>query len=206
MGAETEHFQPSLSARIEALLFSEGTSVALMKLEKQLGVSRAELTEGLNALSDKLIGTGLAVVRTDTEAALSVSSPCSREIEESYAAELERDIGEAGLEVLSTVLYRGPSTRAEIEYIRGVNSSSTMRTLLQRGLIERAPNPKDAREYLYRPTTVLLAHLGVTKTEDVSEHATISAELAAFEKESKESGAFNNNNHDGTRTKVPENE
>ena len=34
--------------------------------------------------------------------------------------------------------------------------------LLARGLIERASNPEDSREYLYRPTAELLAHLDET--------------------------------------------
>ena len=95
--------------------------------------------------------------------------------------ELSREIGEAGLEVLAIVLYRGPSTRSQIDYIRGVNTSSTVRTLLARGLIERASNPNDSREYLYRPTTELLAHLGVSGVTDLPDCATISSELAAFE-------------------------
>ena len=186
--------KPTLSTRIEARLFSEGASITLSRMEKMLDVSRTELDEGLAALGDRLAGSGMVLVRTETEAALAVSASCSRELEESYAAELERDIGDAGLEVLSIVLYRGPSTRTEIDYIRGVNSSSTMRTLLQRGLIERTNNPKDAREYLYRPTTDLLAHLGATRAENLPEHATIVAELAAFE---RENSAFTHNKHDG---------
>ena len=94
--------------------------------------------------------------------------------------EYERDIGDAGLEVLAVLLYEGPSTRAMIDYIRGVNSSSTLRNLLLRGLVERSGNPEDGREYLYRPTTDLLAHLGSPTRESLPEYATISRELAAF--------------------------
>lgn len=194
---DSDNSKPTLSARIEARLFSEGAPITISKLEKLLGVSQEELTNGLDALHDRLHGSSIALVRTETETSLAVSSVCALELEKSYAAELERDIGDAGLEVLAIVLYRGPSTRAEIDYIRGVNSSSTVRTLLQRGLLERTNNPKDAREYLYRPTTDLLAHLGVTETKDLPDHATIVAELAAFEKES----AFTN--HDGRTTEQP---
>ncbi|OGG57839.1 hypothetical protein A2853_00505 [Candidatus Kaiserbacteria bacterium RIFCSPHIGHO2_01_FULL_55_17] len=75
----------------------------------------------------------------------------------------------------------GPSTRARVDYIRGVNSSSTLRNLLARGLLERAGNPEDAREYLYRPTVETLAHLGITKSGELPEYDTIVRELAAFE-------------------------
>ena len=94
--------------------------------------------------------------------------------------EAERDIGDAGLEVLAILLYEGPSTRATIDYIRGVNSSSTIRTLLTRGLVERSGNPDDGREYIYKPTTDLFAYVGVRKREDLPEYGTIAGELAAF--------------------------
>ena len=100
---------------------------------------------------------------------------------QSQEDELGREIGPAGLEVLAVVLYRGDSTRARIDYIRGVNTSSTIRTLLSRGLLERTNNPDDAREYLYRPTTELLAHLGVTDVQALPEYAKIASELASFE-------------------------
>lgn len=97
------------------------------------------------------------------------------------ARETDRDIGDAGLEILGILLYRGPSTRSQIDYIRGVNSSSTLRNLLARGLVERAGNPEDAREFLYRPTVECMAHLGVRSKEELPEYATIAHELAAFE-------------------------
>ena len=110
-----------------------------------------------------------------------VSPATSEEIKTAYELELGREIGDAGLEVLAIVLYRGPSTRAQVDYIRGVNTSSTMRTLLTRGLIERTGNPEDGREFLYRPTVELLAHLGVRKVTELPDYAKISNELAAFE-------------------------
>jgi len=82
---------------------------------------------------------------------------------------------------LAIVLYRGPSTRAQIDYIRGVNTSWTIRNLLTRGLLERTGNPEDGREYLYRPTVELLAHLGVRDYAELPNREEITAELKAFE-------------------------
>ena len=69
-----------------------------------------------------------------------LSPETSQEIREAYRRELGREIGDAGLEVLSIVLYRGPSTRSEIDYIRGVNTSSTIRTLLSRRFSPETPS------------------------------------------------------------------
>jgi segregation and condensation protein B len=170
-----------ITRRIEAFLFTEGGTLSLRRLETALHLKRDELLAGLTALAGQLEGRGISLVYTDTEASLTTSREVSSAIEEVYKQELDRDIGDAGLEVLAIVLYRGPSTRAQIDYIRGVNTSSTVRNLLSRGLLERAGNPEDGREYLYRPTTELLAHLGIRTTDELSDYSTIKTELATFE-------------------------
>ena len=170
-----------LATRAESFLFSEGGSLTRKKLAQLLNVKDAELRTALGELSIRLEGGGISLIETDTEVSLVVSPATSEEIKTAYELELGREIGDAGLEVLAIVLYRGPSTRAQVDYIRGVNTSSTMRTLLTRGLIERTGNPEDGREFLYRPTVELLAHLGVRKVTELPDYAKISNELAAFE-------------------------
>ena len=170
-----------LSARAEAFLFSEGGSLTLKKLAQLLEVKESQLQVAFTELSTKLQGRGLSLILTETEASLAVAPEAGEAVQSAYERELGKEIGEAGLEVLAIVLYRGASTRARIDYIRGVNTSSTMRTLLARGLLERTGNPEDGREYLYRPTVELLAHLGVRTVAELPDHSAIQAELAAFE-------------------------
>lgn len=182
--------EQSLTTHIEALLFAEGGSLSIKKIAQLLQNSPEAVRAALIELQASLQGRGLALVISDTEASL-VASPDTRQaVKAAYERELGREVGDAGLEVLSILLYRGPSTRAQIDYIRGVNTASTIRTLLSRGLVERAANPDDAREYLYRPTVELLAYLGVTNTRELPEYATIVSELAAFEKTRKDEDPF----------------
>jgi len=180
-----------LAARAEALLFSEGGSLSLKKLMQLLECTPQDLQKALDELGASLTG-GISLIRTETEAALVVSGDARESVQKAFEKELGREIGEAGLEVLAILLYRGASTRSRIDYVRGVNSSSTIRTLLARGLVERTGNPADLREYLYRPTVELLAHLGVKGTQELPEYATIAGELAVFEASQKESGPFDN--------------
>lgn len=166
--------------KIQALLFAEGGALTFKSLAKSLECSENDLVPALAALREALEGSGLALVVSDTEASLVVSREAREAVAKKIAEEYERDIGDAGLEVLAVVLYEGPSTRATVDYIRGVNSSSTIRNLLARGLLERAGNPADGREYIYRPTVALLAHLGATSRDKLPEYGTISGELTAF--------------------------
>jgi len=153
--------------------------MSLRVLASKLNIEPNALNAVLDILSERLAGSGLALIQSETEVALAVSPAVSATIESAYAE--DKEIGDAGLEVLSIILYRGASTKSRIDYIRGVNTSSTIRTLLSRGLIERTSNPSDSREYLYRPTAELLAHLGVTRVEDLPNYGKISATLTAFE-------------------------
>lgn len=176
-----------LAERAAAFLFAEGGELARKKLASLLRCEEAELREALKKVAGRLHGSGIGLIETETAVSLAVSPEASSVVQEALKRELDREIGDAGLEILSIVLYLGPSTRARIDYIRGVNSSSTIRNLLSRGLVERAPNPDDAREYLYRPTIDLLAHLGVENVVALPEYATIVAELSSFEQKSPES-------------------
>jgi segregation and condensation protein B len=169
-------------ARAEAFLFVEGGSMTTRKLAHLLGIEQKDIPAVLDELTQRLEGRALTIIRTETEVTLAVTAALAPVLRESFQRELGKEIGDAGLEVLSVLLYGGPATRARIDYIRGVNTSSTVRLLMSRGLIERTGNPDDAREYIYRPTIELLAHLGVTEARYLPEYATIAAELAAFEK------------------------
>ena len=174
----------TLAQRIEALLFSEGGPVTKKKLAQLLESDAAAIQTAAAELSQSLHNRGVALIETETELAFAVAPHMKDTVEKAYEKELGREIGDAGLEVLSIILYRGPSTRSRIDYIRGVNTSSTIRTLTARGLIERTQNPHDQREYLYRPTAELLAHLGVRNAEELPDYAKIASELAAFEVQS----------------------
>lgn len=177
-----KHTDPSQVAKIiEAYLFAEGDSVSLKKLAQVAECSDDVVRAACTLLTESLSSRGITLITTETEVALAVTPESKEVLETLYKREVERDIGDAGLEVLGIVLYRGPSTRADIDYVRGVNSSSTIRNLLARGLVERAGNPADGREYLYRPTTQLLAHLGVSEAKFLPEYDTITGELKSFE-------------------------
>lgn len=189
------HVRDTLAAKAEAMLFSEGGSLSIKKLSQLLECSQDELRTALRELAVSLEGRGIALVQTETEAALVVAPQAHDAVESAYERELGHDVGNAGLEVIAILLYRGASTRSQIDYIRGVNSSSTVRTLLSRGLLERMGNPDDAREYLYRPTVELLAHLGLREARELPEYAKIVDELAAFEKTQHTEGPFES--HDG---------
>jgi segregation and condensation protein B len=177
----------TLEAKIEAVLFWKGEPITLAKLATLVGSDRDAVKEAIGTLSVSLENRGLAVVISDEEVELRTAPSASALIEKLTKDELMRDLGKAGLETLSIILYRHPIKRSEIDYIRGVNSSFILRNLLMRGLVERVSEKEDTgRGYSYKPTIELLSHLGVSKIEELPDFARVKADLEAFETASKE--------------------
>ncbi|MDE1975002.1 MAG: SMC-Scp complex subunit ScpB [Patescibacteria group bacterium] len=170
----------NLAAKIEAILFWKAEPVGIKKLAQLLDTDAGSIKTGLAELEQALNGRGLALVQTDDEVMLGTAKELSPLIEKLTKDELTRDLGKAGLETLSIVLYQGPISRSDIDYIRGVNSQFILRSLLIRGLVERIDNPADQRSFLYKPTIDLLSHLGVSKIADLPEYNKVRADIESF--------------------------
>lgn len=175
----------TLEKQIEAVLFWKGEPISIKKLVQTLGKSEEEISASLKTLESNLAGRGVGLVFKEDEVSLSTSKDVSDIIEKLTKEELVKDLGKAGLETLSIIIYQGPLSRAEIDYIRGVQSNFILRNLMIRGLVEKIPNPKDQRSFLYKPTFELLSYLGVTKIEEMPQFAEAKAEIESYKNTAK---------------------
>ena len=177
----------ALSSRLEALLFASGEPLAKTRIATLLNVSQESVEDALHALSITLQDRGLAIVQTGRDVELRTAAAAAEDIKVLRESELSRDLGKASLETLALVMYRGSATRGEIDWVRGVNSSAAVRSLLLRGLIERVEDPADKRRARYQATIDALAHLGIQAKEELPRYAELSAALAAHEAKADES-------------------
>lgn len=172
-----------LYQQLEAVLFYKGEPETTKTLAKVLSVSEDEVLAAAAILKEKLADHGLVLMQNQNELELRTGPSASALIEQLRKQELSKDLGRAGAETLAIVLYKGPVTRSEIDYIRGVNSSFILRNLLIRGLVERTNNPNDARAHHYQVSMELLAHLGVADSASLPEYDVIQRELESFVKQ-----------------------
>jgi segregation and condensation protein B len=166
------------SALLEAVLFASGEPLPKARLAKLLEVTQAELSTATEELASSLKEGGLALVETEDELELRTTGDASHIIKKLRESELSRDLGKASLETLAMIVYRGSATRGEIDYVRGVNSGAAIRSLTLRGLIERTEDATDKRRARYKTTVDALAHLGVSRKEDLPRFAEFTATIA----------------------------
>lgn len=169
---------------LEAVLFAAGEPLSKKELGAFLHMGEAALAAITEELNEQLAGRGIALIETDDELELRTSPAAADIVKKLRAGELTKDLGRAGLEALAIVLYRGGATRSDIDWIRGVNSSQILRSLLLRGLVERTEDPDDKRKFRYKASIDALAHLGVKRKEDLPRYAELSKEADAAVTES----------------------
>lgn len=157
----------NLKAIIETLLFAHGAPLSVEKIAKATGRKKEEVRQALDELKREYQNRGIVILEKDDEAAFGSNPEFSPYIEDFAKSEFNEELSRAAAETLAIIAYKGPLTRVEIEYIRGVNCSFILRSILMRGLVERIENPKDARSYLYRISFDFLKHFGLTKAEDL---------------------------------------
>jgi segregation and condensation protein B len=176
----------SLAQSIVAILFFRGEPVRLDELAEYTQSDPETIAGSVKDIRALVEPSGLTVLQTDSALELRTGSEASTLIERIRKEELSKDLGKAALETLSILMYRGPSSRAEIDYIRGVNSTAILRNLMIRGLVEKEQHPLDQRSFLYKPTHDLLGHLGINGVQDMPMYAEIQQELAAFHKDASD--------------------
>lgn len=156
-----------LAKKIEAILFWKGEPISRKKLSEILKIGQIEINESLEKLKENLKDRGIVLIENENEIILGTAPEYSEIIENLQKEELNKELSKASLETLCIILYKNGVTRAEIDYIRGVNSSFTLRMLSVRGLIEKIIDKKDNRRYVYKPSFDLLSYMGLKSIEEL---------------------------------------
>lgn len=165
-----ENKELSLDAKIEALLFYKGEPVSLKEISKVFDVTEDDVKNSVSILKEKLNERGLTLVVNEKEIMLGTTPELSSFFEELRKEELSKELSRASLETLSIILYKENVSRADIDYIRGVNSGFILRNLQIRGLIDKST---DSRNSVYRPSLELLSYLGVSSAAELPDYENI---------------------------------
>ncbi len=181
--------QNDLTKKIEAILFYSGEPVKINSLVKILESTKEDISTAISELQKNLENRGVKIVEHEGEVSLVTAPELASIIEKMIKEERERDLGRAGIETLSIIAYKGPVSKKEIEYIRGVNSQYALRNLLLRGLIERKSNEQDERTSLYTVTHDTLRFLGLNKISDLPEYNDTQKQLDVMEEIEEENNA-----------------
>jgi len=160
----------ALEAGLEAVLFAAGDAVTIERLSAALEAAPAELLDAAAALENRydFENRGIMLLRIEDKLQLAsrpMYGPYVRRVTESRRPPA---LSPAALEVLTIIAYRQPVTRAFIDQLRGVDSSNTVSSLAEKGLIEEAGRlDVPGKPMLFRTTDQFLRSFSLASIEDL---------------------------------------
>lgn len=157
-------------SKVITILFLSGDPISAQKIGELLGITKEEVLENAPFVKTKLEELGLTLLITSEGLSVTTQAEQSGLVEAFRKEELKGDLTPAALQVLTLVAYLGYSTREQISYIRGVQSTQSIRVLTVRGLINRVGE-------ICSLTTDSLKQLGVSRVEELPEYETFHTSL-----------------------------
>lgn len=164
---------------LENLIFASGEPLPIKKIAQILEKEEGEVNTALTELKTELNNRGLRLTEKDGKIQMTTAPEAGKYIEKFVSSQLKEDLSDAALETLAAVSYLGPITKQELEDLRGVNCSFTLRNLLIRGLIEKTES-QQGRSTSYKTSFDFLKKLGVESESDLPDYGKYREEVKSM--------------------------
>lgn len=132
--------QKQYKAAVEAMLFAHAEPVTAQRLADTMGAAVSDVEAALAALRERYerVDSGLCLLRLNDRWQLATKQEWGQFVKKILDTRRNTPLSPAAMETLTIVAYNQPVSRSFIEQVRGVDSSSSVSSLLDKGLIEEA--------------------------------------------------------------------
>lgn len=157
---------------IESILFASGRVVKIRELMSLLEVNSEDIISSIAELESEYeaLGRGLEIVRVEDGYQLASKKEYHEYIYPMISKMAKPTLSQASLEVLSIIAYNSRATKADVDTIRGVDSSASIYRLLEYNLIEQAGKADlPGKPMTYKVTDEFLKMFGLNSIKDLPE-------------------------------------
>ncbi len=159
-----------LSPALEAVLFASGEPVPVARLSLVFGVPEEDILVTADKLGEyyEKNGRGIRLLRLGGSLQLCSAPEHAKLIARVIEHRAAPKLSPSALEALAVIAYFQPVTRAYVEQVRGLDSSYTVSSLAEKGLIEPAGRlDAPGRPTLYRTTEAFLRVMGISSLDEL---------------------------------------
>ena len=178
-----------LRSAVEALLFSSDQPLTLSLLAEALDAPAERVSEALQELGADYKAREAGVELREMAGGWIVTTTAEQHewVARMLRGKRKMRLSRAALETLAIIAYKQPVTKSEIEAIRGVDSSGTLATLLERSLVTiKGRSTVVGRPLLYGSTGDFLNYFGLKDLTELPRPEELRALVAAREPEQLE--------------------
>lgn len=129
-----------LTSVLQSILFAADRPVSITRFKEVMGEegpSEKEIQEQIAHLKEMFQTSDFGFELREAQGGYQfITKPQNAEYVRRFLETKPFRLGRSSLEVLAIIAYRQPITRAEIDAVRGIDSSHLLRTLIERGLVK----------------------------------------------------------------------
>ena len=148
----------------EAIIFAGGDGVSPRSLTEILEIDEERLKYIIETLKEKynVPSSGVKLVANEESICLVTDEDVADIVKSALSIKKSAPLSAAAMETLAIIAYNQPVSRAFIEQVRGIDSTSSVQTLITKGLVEEAGRLDIPGHPLsYRTTGVFLRSFGL---------------------------------------------
>ncbi len=163
-----------IKGAVEAMLFVTDEPVGAIALAEMLECGVTEVQEALESLCDELSAGERGIQLREVAGGWRLfTHPAYHELLERYVLSWDtRKLSNAAMETLAVIAYTQPVTRAGVASVRGVNSDSSINSLVEKGLVREAgAADTPGNPTLYATTRGFLEKFGLRSVADLPDLA-----------------------------------
>ena len=155
-----------MKKEIQAVLFAIGEPVEKSRLMKLFSLESDEVEKIIDEINLDYENMPFQILKLAENYQMTTKTEYSDLLREVLHAKNNAPLSQAALEILAIVAYNQPVTRAFIEQVRGIDSGTTITSLMNKGLIAEAGRLEiPGRPIAYKTTSAFLRCFGMKNIE-----------------------------------------
>lgn len=154
----------------EAILFAAGEPIETERIAQALNVSEQDVIAAVQGLREHYVqcGSALQILRLENAWQLGTRAEFAPIIRTALESRRMQPLSNAAMEALTIVAYNQPVSKGFVECVRGIDSSSVVNSLVDKGLLEEAGRIEvPGRPIAYRTTPLFLRTFGLSSLADL---------------------------------------
>ncbi|MGB4091525.1 MAG: SMC-Scp complex subunit ScpB [Ruminococcus flavefaciens] len=155
---------------IEAILFASGEPIELYRLSEASGVETGSIPDIIRLLNERYSDneSGICIKKLDSSYQMCTNEKYSGQIRAALETKRSTPLSNAAMEALTIIAYNQPVSKGFVENVRGIDSSSVINNLVEKGLVEEAGRlDVPGKPIVYRTTPVFLRSFGLSSVADL---------------------------------------
>ena len=164
--------EEAIVTQAEAVLFASGEPVQTARLAQVLGIPETQVPQICERLGERYAGCGsaLQVLHLGHAWQIGTRTEFAPLIRTALETKRMQPLSNAAMEALTIIAYNQPVSKGFVERVRGIDSSSVVNSLVDKGLLEEAGRiDVPGHPIAYRTTPLFLRAFGLSSLEELPE-------------------------------------